>query len=283
MKSKARRFASAFVSDMLSVFLSTKISAVIFDEFFNAARSKSRTITHNKTSLSFATPNRLNRYRVETFDSKEPETLEWIDGFSEGSVLWDIGANVGLYSCYAAKARRCRVIAFEPSVFNLELISRNIFINNLTAQVTIIPLPLSDSLGVSTLNMTNTEWGGALSTFGQEYGWDGLRIDKEFEFSTLGVRADDVTALFKLPPPDYIKIDVDGIEHLILNGAQETLKKVRGVLVEINDGFHVQAKQSEAFLVNAGLVLKEKKHSEMFDGVDSFGHGKIWNQIWVRS
>jgi FkbM family methyltransferase len=53
-----------------------------------------------------------------------------------GSVLWDIGANVGLYSCYAVKARDCRVFAFEPSVFNLELLARNIFLNGIADQAT---------------------------------------------------------------------------------------------------------------------------------------------------
>ena len=57
--------------------------------------------------------------------------------------------------------------AFEPSVFNLELLARNIFGNDLVRQITIVPLPLSDTLAVNTLNMTSTEWGGALSSFGQ--------------------------------------------------------------------------------------------------------------------
>jgi len=75
----------------------------------------------------------------KVFATKEPETLEWIDRIPEKSVLWDIGANVGLYSCYAAKARGCRVFAFEPSVFNLEILARNIFLNQLTDQITIVP------------------------------------------------------------------------------------------------------------------------------------------------
>ena len=52
--------------------------------------------------------------------TKEPETLDWIDTMAEGSALVDVGANVGLYSVYAAKARKCQVYAFEPSVFNLD-------------------------------------------------------------------------------------------------------------------------------------------------------------------
>jgi FkbM family methyltransferase len=97
---------------------------------------------------------------VDTFSTKEPETLEWIDTFPLGSVVWDIGANIGLYSCYAAKMRDCKVYAFEPSVFNLDLLARNIFLNGLTEKVVMVPLPLSDKLAINRLKMTNTERGG---------------------------------------------------------------------------------------------------------------------------
>ena len=42
--------------------------------------------------------------------------------------------------------------------------------------------------------------------------------------------------------PDYIKIDVDGIEHLILEGGKETLKnkKIKSILIEINENFEDQ-------------------------------------------
>ena len=122
--------------------------------------SRSQVVTHQNVSLIFSTPNPLNQYRADTFSSKEPETLEWIDRMPKGSILWDIGANVGLYSCYAAKKCGGRVFSFEPSIFNLELLGRNIFLNKLTDLVTIIPLPLSEELGVSKLNMTTTQWGG---------------------------------------------------------------------------------------------------------------------------
>jgi hypothetical protein len=125
--------------------------------------------------------------------------------------------------------------------------------------------------------------GGALSTFGQDYGWDGKEIQCVFEFQTLGLSGDDAVQLLQLPQPNYIKIDVDGIEHLILLGARNTLNKVDGVLIEVNDGFHEQAEQCNKLLLEAGLVLKEKRHSELFDSVESFGGGKVWNQIWIRN
>jgi hypothetical protein len=135
--------------------------------------NRTRKIQHNNIDLIFCIPNAVNIYRADTFSKKEPETLDWIDNMPRNSVVWDIGANVGLYSCYAAKSRECLVYAFEPSVFNLELLARNIYLNSSTKLITIIPLPLSDVLSNNTFNMVNIDWGGAMSTFGKSYGHDG--------------------------------------------------------------------------------------------------------------
>ena len=209
--------------------------------------------------------------------------MEWIDSFPLESVLWDIGANIGLYFCYAAKARTCKVFAFEPSIFNLELLARNIYLNQLTSNVPIVPLPLSNNLGIGTLNMTTREWWGALSTFGQDYGWDGKQIKQVFNFRTIGISADNALNLLLIQQPNYIKIDVDGIEHLILSGASHVLNIVDGVLVEVNDDFLEHADQCNKILLQAGSVLKEKRHSEMLNSSNSFGGGKVWNQIWIRT
>ena len=277
MLSSIKQLIKKIIPNTVNLIGKTKVGSYALDQVLNSAMEAKQTITHNQTRLTFATPNRLNHFRVDSFSTKESETLEWIDTFQSGSVVWDIGANVGLYSCYAAKARNCKVFAFEPSVFNLELLARNIFLNGLARSVAIVPVPLSDSLRFSTLNMTSTEWGGALSTFGQDYGWDGEEIQRVFEFQTLGLSADDAVRFLQIPQPNYIKIDVDGIEHLILLGAHDLLSKVDGVLIEINEGFHEQAGQCNKLLLEAGLVLKEKRHSEMFDSAESFGGGKVWN------
>jgi FkbM family methyltransferase len=259
-----------------------KIGRYIFDQVIDCALSKKEEVRYGEERLYFCTPNQLNRYRVSTFSNKEPETLDWIDGFHKNKIFWDIGANVGLYSCYAAKAKRVNVFAFEPSVFNLEMLARNIFLNNLTSMVTIIPLPLFNRIEISTLNMTSIDWGGALSTFGESFGWDGKKLDHVFDFRTLAASMDDMVHLLNLPMPNYIKIDVDGIEHLILRGGIKVLEHVDEILVEINDEFFDQNSECVKLLQNAGLILKDKKHAKIFDCNNAFGNGKVWNQIWVK-
>jgi FkbM family methyltransferase len=259
----------------------TTLGRYCFERIMHSLWERAEQVEHRGCELTFSTANALNKYRADTFATKEPETLRWIERIPQGSVMWDVGANVGLYSCYAAKARSCRVFAFEPSVFNLETLARNLFLNRLTDQVTIVPLPLSDQLAVNKLRLTSTTWGSALSTFAQTFGHDGEPIRQVFEFSTLGLSMVDAVDRLKIPQPDYIKIDVDGIEHLILLGGMPILRRVRGVLVEINDGFVLQAEGASRCLREAGLSLQEKTHADCFDHALGAAR-RTFNQIWSR-
>lgn len=281
MKRIIKSAVKRVISWAVAVMEKNVVGRYVYAQIIGGAMNRTQKINHRDLELTFAIPNALNRYRADTFSTKEPETLAWIDGMPEGSIVWDIGANVGLYSCYAAKQRNCRVFAFEPSVFNLELLARNIFLNNLTKKITIVPLPLAESLDFSTLNMTTTEWGGALSTFGQTYGHDGEVMQQVFDFPTVGLSMADAVELLKIPQADYIKMDVDGIEHLILKGGKSVLRQLKGMLVEINDKFTTQANDSDKYLREAGLVLKEKKHADYFDTYDNAAK-HTFNQIWVR-
>ena len=187
---------------------------------------------------------------------------------------------MGLFSVYAAKKGKCTVCAFEPSVFNLELLARNLFLNDIQEQVTIIPLALSEHLGSNLMRMTTTQWGGALSSFGEEFGWDGKTIQDVFAFSTIGLTMDQAVSLMNLPAPDFIKLDVDGIEHFILEGGTNTLRGIKSILLEINDDFVQQAENSKRLLENAGLELKYKKQSKLVEHTE-FTH--TFNQIWKRA
>ena len=78
-------------------------------------------------------------WRAETYETKEPDTIEWIDSFfREGDVIYDIGANIGQYSLYAAKKLKgnCRILAFEPEALNYSKLNKNIVLNNLTDSIT---------------------------------------------------------------------------------------------------------------------------------------------------
>lgn len=97
----------------------------------------------------------------------------------------------------------------------------------------------------------------------------------------MGLSMEDAVSKLSLPMPDYLKIDVDGIEHIILSGGLEVLKNVKEMLIEINDNFQEQADQSAEILLRAGLVLKEKHKSEAVTS-NELGDEGTFNQVWVR-
>ena len=153
-------------------------------------------------------------------------------------------------------------------------------INDLINNITIIPIPLTKYVSKNTLNFSTTEWSGALSTFGQNYGHDGKSIENVFKFSTIGLSMNDIKQNLEVPQPNYIKIDVDGIEHLIIEGGEKVLSHTKELLVEINENFEEQNNNSNKYLKQFGFDLKEKKRSELFQNNKNFS--SLYNQIWVK-
>ncbi|MGE9984674.1 FkbM family methyltransferase [Desulfovibrio sp. SGI.169] len=244
-----------------------------------------REVPGEEASLYFYVTNPLTAFRVETFYTKEPETLQWIEGFSDNEVLWDIGANIGLYSVYAAKKRNAKVYAFEPSVFNLALLAKNIHANKLTRNITVVPLALSRDSKSALFKIGGDDGvaeGGACSSFDADFDFSGNPFKTDFSYQTAGITGDALCSLNIAPEPNYIKLDVDGIEHYILAGLQCTLKKdtVKSILVECNDAFCEQASGIANMLAANGFALSIKTHSEMFDNGGVYS--KTYNQIWIR-
>lgn len=166
------------------------------------------------------------------FGQDEPETVAWITGLPAGSVLWDVGANIGLYSLFAAR-RGLRVLAFEPAASSFAAMVRNIEINGFDDRISAYCLAFADGTSLVSLNMANTAAGHSMHSIESREGG--------FRQAVPGFSVDDFMARFAPPPPDAIKLDVDGIEPLILRGAMSTLREhVREVLVEI-DGANAAA------------------------------------------
>ena len=230
----------------------------MIEKIIIAIFSLKKTVKHNEIDITFHAPNRINFFRIDSFSTKEPETLEWIDGFKKDKVFWDIGANIGLYSCYAAKKRDCKVYAFEPSVFNLELLSRNININSLSKKITIVTTPLSDTTGFKNFFITDKNWGGAFSNFGENLDHYGEPSKTKFFYKTLGFSMDEMIKTLKFEQPNYIKMDVDGIEHLILQGSLSVLKNAESVLIEVNKEYKKQSNDIKKYLSVSGFKLKKE-------------------------
>ena len=132
----------------------------------------------------------------------------------------------------------------------------------MSEKIKVISFPLTDKLSETEFKMTMTDWGGSASTFGEDYKYDGSKIEKEFNYRTVGLSLDECLSNLKIKQPDYIKIDVDGIEHLILKGGEYTLSKTKSVLIEVDENFELQVTKTKEYLTKAGFSLKAKLHSD---------------------
>ncbi len=185
--------------------------------------------------LLYCTPSNHTLWRVQTLFQKEPDTIAWLNSFAPDSVLYDVGANVGMYSIYAAVVRGTRVLAFEPESQNFALLNKNIFANQVSGLVTAYPLAMTDKTAIDQLHLSNFMVGGSCHNFGEQVDFDGKPFNPGFSQGCFAMPMNDLVEKFGFARPDYIKIDVDGLEHLVVSGGDRILTEgVKSVLIEIN-------------------------------------------------
>jgi FkbM family methyltransferase len=222
-------------------------------------------------------------WRSKTLYDKEPELIEWIDKMDDDDILWDVGANVGIYSIYAGK-KGLKVFAFEPSALNTFFISKNIELNKLKENVFLIPLAVSDVNEFGYLNMSSTDVGGALNEFNakdlKSVGEGNYKKDVIFKQGMFSYSTDELIEKYGFEIPNYIKIDVDSIEDRIIYGADKTLSspKVKGVYLELDETEDRTQKMID-FLAERGLILIDKRHNAIYDDSD---FATLYNYIFAR-
>ena len=187
-------------------------------------------------SVLYCTPNTHTRWRVDSLFKKEPITIEWISGFHSEDVLIDVGANVGMYTVWAAKTRGIRVYAFEPESQNYALLNRNIFLNELADRVNAYCLAISDAAGLSQLHLSAFKAGGSCHSLGEQVNFKHEPMRPAYSQGCVSACLDDLVASGVVPEPDHIKIDVDGFEPKVIAGARRIIEgsKLRSLLIEVN-------------------------------------------------
>jgi len=252
--------------DKIFKILTKRSVFIYFNDFIQERSYKSIKILNKK--ITFFVPNFLTNWRVDTYFSKEPETLQWIDSFDmkENLIFWDIGANIGLYSIYnSLKHPKSTTIAFEPSSLNLRILTRNISINNLEKNILVVPTPLTNKKNIfQEMKQNEFTEGGALNVFGENFDFEGKEYKPTMKYNLLGTTMNYFIENSILDIPDYIKIDVDGIEHLILEGGGKFLnnEKVKSLLIEINENFKEQYDSILNLMNKYDFKLLHKKHND---------------------
>ena len=195
------------------------------------------TVDARGTPIIVIVDNKATRSRLREFTTKEVETLNWIDGFEPKSTFFDVGANVGSYTLYAA-ARNHEVVAFEPSDANWGRLRENVGLNGLQDRVRIFGYALADFDGKDLQHLGRKSHGGVGSaehSIGRKVVRNGEPASYGGEQENTAVRTMDSVCAELGIWPDYLKIDTDGAEPRIIAGATEALKRCKSLVVEIDN------------------------------------------------
>jgi FkbM family methyltransferase len=169
------------------------------------------------------------------------------------SIVWDIGANVGVFSFAAASlARAGSVLAVEPDIWLARVVRRSAALKgNRRLDVRVLAAAASNVNGVATFLIARRgRASSALEAAGGRTEMGGVRERVVVPTLTLD------TLLEHFDAPSVVKIDVEGAEHLVLQGAARLLRDVRPALI-----VEVGSEAREA----ATRILREAGYT-LFDG-----------------
>ncbi len=147
----------------------------------------------------------------------------------EGDVVYDIGANIGLYCRFMVQVfKAAHVYAFEPMANNCAMIDENLKIAACQDKVTLLPCAIGDQDGVSDFQVDSiTSNSGALDAVMQ-----GKASASHTQYGVppavakvTTARLDSLIDAQSLRRPDVIKLDVEGAEAMALEGARDVLSR----------------------------------------------------------
>lgn len=211
--------------------------------------------------FKFVCEDEIEMYRANTLLTKEEGTIRWLKTIKPGCVMYDIGANIGIYTIVAAHyvGSDGMVYAFEPQIMNASSLLRNIKKNNFQNRVKVLTCALHDHEGFIDFNYNSMRTGSSGSQLGHVVGESGNSFSPEAVELKFAVTLDRLINSGTLRPPDFVKLDVDGNELLILRGMGKVLaSSLRSIQIELHP------KDSDAvidLLKTYGFELKERHYT----------------------
>jgi len=235
--------------------------------FFSLITSVSFNCKKNKRcEIKFFIPNTRTRQRADTLLTKEKDTIKWINDLEEGTTLYDIGSNVGIYSVYFLAINKGSIVCFEPSFSNLMLLSKNINLNKFDKRCVVISNPLYKINTIKDFTFSTDDFGHSGASVNDNYAASLANFSIQTMTTTLD-HLHDEKILTKIP--GAIKIDVDGNEEKILRGGKKVIsnKNCKTIIIE---NIHANS-NIEALLLDAGF----KNNFNDYESITS-------NQIWIK-
>lgn len=234
-------------------------------------------IIHQGVKMVFSTPSTWTLYRATSIYTKEPCTLEWIDSFAPNEILVDIGANVGMYSIWAAATRNVKVFSFEPEATNYSLLNKNILLNQLQHNIKAFCSALGQENSISNFYMRDLRVGGSCHAAGEALDFNLEPLESKFVQGCIIFTLDYLVKNKYIEFPNHIKIDVDGFEFKVINGGMNTItsKNVKSLLIEINPKLKEHIKiisdlKNLGFEYDQAQVKKSERKTGAFEGAAEY-------------
>jgi FkbM family methyltransferase len=134
---------------------------------------------------------------------------DWIDAFPPEAVFWDIGANLGVYTLYAA-SKGIKTCAFEPEAASLYLLQKNLDLNSLHHKVIALNMAVGESTAIYPFKLADSQIGTPRHQVRMDANAAGRAV--------LMMTGSDLVQDFALPAPTHIRIDVGGSELSVVKG-----------------------------------------------------------------
>ena len=255
-------------------FVRANVEHIPAELWLKMQNAKADRLDYEPVEIRIRVTSRKERQRLRAC-AKEPFTVKWIeDMVGPGDVLYDVGANVGAYSLIAARklSGAARVFAFEPSAVNVSALCHNIVLNNLTSEITPLPVALSNTNGLGRFNLRDLDPGSARHMLEADSP-DGPTL---YAQPVITYRLDDLIEFLGLPLPNHIKLDVDGCEMGVLEGAARTLESstLKSMLVEVSTDLSVAV---ATFIEARGLRMSWRARIK-----SKAGAYQVWYGVFVR-
>lgn len=136
-----------------------------------------------------------------------------------GEVFIDVGANIGIWSLYVARilGDGGKVFSFEPSPLTASRLREHILGNHLDSRIEVMEMAVSNRTGKANFSHQDYHAGGSHLSTGKEQGVEVQATSLDESFPTLN--------------PQWIKIDVEGHEIEVLEGARQMIERSRPCLI----------------------------------------------------
>ncbi len=197
-------------------------------ELLSRGRTLRRSIYVNNQRLPLiVTPDAQLKYAKLGRNAFDEELIDLAERFvSKDSVVWDIGANVGVFTfAAAAVAESGTVVSVEADSWLASIIRRTArFPAYAGRDIRVIPAAVSNDLSISEFMIAQR--GRASNALQKAHGRTTMGGVRELQYVPT-VSLDKMAQTF--PPPDLVKVDVEGAEHFVFQGATGLLAQQRPV------------------------------------------------------